>query len=113
VPLRRSALPRTFNAGEGLTLETEWSAVGLRGEALAALRIGFAETEEEVRLLFSLERHRRMIEVLIECKRLVLLTDEAFAAVQRGEAHPEMIACPVTASAVVLEAAREAATAKA
>ncbi len=113
VPVRRSALPRTFDAGEGLTVETEWSAIGLRGEALAALRIGFAETEEEVRLLFSLERHRGMVEALIECERLVLVTEEAFAAVQRGEAHPEMISCPVTASAEVLETAREAATATA
>lgn len=113
VPVRRSALPRSFDAGEGLTVETEWSAVGLTGEALGALKIGFAETEEEVRLLFSLERHRGIVEALIQCERLVLVPDEAFAALQRGEVHPEMIVCPVTASAEVLVTAREAASAKA
>jgi len=113
VPVRDSALRRTFDAGEGPNVETEWSAVGLRGEALAALRVGFVETEEEVRLLFSLERHRGMVEALIECGRLVLGNDEAFAAVQRGELHPKMISCPVAASAEVLETAVEAATAKA
>lgn len=112
VPLRGSALPRSFAVGAGLTLTTAWAVVGTPGEPIAALRLAFAETEEEVRLLFGTVRHRGLIEILVETGRLVLVSDRASEALQRGDLHPEMIECPVTASPEVLATAREGARAK-
>jgi len=100
VPVRRSNLPATFTAvasGSELTVNTKWSVFSSTGDPLVALQVSFPETGEEIRLLFSLGRHREVLQSIEQTGRLAIISEAAYTALQRGEAHPEIISFQVTA----------------
>jgi hypothetical protein len=108
IPVRTSTLPETFRKSqqqEQDTVETRWQVLGTHGEQLVALTVGFADADEEVRILFSTERHRAAVEAIVESERVVLLSEEAVAAMGRNEQPAGLVMVPVTAAPNVVEVA--------
>ncbi|HEX6753838.1 MAG TPA: hypothetical protein VF093_09670 [Solirubrobacterales bacterium] len=103
IPLHTAALPATFarsEAGEDDTVETSWEAFVPSEDRLLALKVKFAGAGEEIRLLFSLERHREMLETIALSETVHLLSYAAFSILNQGEEEADSIV-------VHIEGARE------
>lgn len=94
VPLHTAALPSTFArsaAEEEDTVETSWQLLASPGDRLLALKVRFVGADEEIRLLFSLERHREMFEAIALSETVYLLSYAALAVLHQGKVHPESV----------------------
>jgi hypothetical protein len=103
VPLHATALPATFarsEAQEDDTVETSWEAFFSQGDRLLALKVKFVGAGDEIRLLFSLERHREMLETIALSETVHLLSYAAFSVLDQGEEEADSIV-------VHIEGARE------
>ncbi len=90
IPLHTATLPATFarsEAGEDDTVETSWEAFVPPGDRLLALKVKFVGVSEQIRLLFSLERHREMLGAIALSETVHLFSYAALSALGQGDAE--------------------------